>query len=326
MTVYMIKPNLDHPLFEGLYLERRDELLEFWPKDWHKTPWTWEAPRLKDRWPTPPVTGNVRRFNDLPDVNLNTLAFSQRAVDVLRDMLEPNGELLPVKHKIGTFYVYNCTTLVNCLDLERSEFTKYKKTMIISMKRFYFIESLVKDLTIFRLRSESSNVFCTQPFVDRVNQHGLQGFVFIKLWSSEKGSTDWLLEWKRAARKAEKIRPGEGPPVPVKGNTVVIRLYTEKKKASKAETAAANRIMDGIETRLYDAGQAKDQDYFGNIEGHDVVDHEIRIFMSAPDCHRLVEHLRPYLKKLPWKGRYQVLKRFGEYVDIEAREEYVRLD
>jgi hypothetical protein len=51
----------------------------------------------------------------------------------------------------------------------------------------------------------------------------------------------------------------------------------------------------------------------------------VRIFLTCPDCDRLVEKLLPYLRQLPWPRAYQVVKRYGEYVDEEAREEYVRL-
>ncbi len=327
MTIYQILPVFDNPLFSGLYLEDKEDKFWFCPKDWNHPPfWNWESPRLISEWPDPPppAEGHVRSFNDYPGINLGTPAFSQRSVDYLRDLLEPNGELLPVRHSIGIFYVYNCTRLVNCLDLDKSEYSKFKDGQVHGIRRYAFIPEKVIDLTFFRLRPEPLHLYCTQVVLERVKKHGLIGFVFVPVWSEEKNITDYLSERRKAQRKAQTIKPAEGPPVPVKSNTVVIRLYTEKKKAKKAEMAATELIMDDIEAKLYDPNKGE-QDYFGNIEGHDVVDHEIRIFMSAPDCNRLVEHLRPYLKKLPWKGRYQVLKRFGEYVDIEAREEYVRL-
>lgn len=92
----------DNPLFAGLSLknDKYSSLLETWPADWRVNYRTWEPKRLKATWPGPKVVGNVRRFNDCPGVNLTSLAFSQRAVDMLRDILEPNGELLPLRHKM----------------------------------------------------------------------------------------------------------------------------------------------------------------------------------------------------------------------------------
>ncbi|HMP03206.1 MAG TPA: hypothetical protein PKD86_05610 [Gemmatales bacterium] len=240
-------------------------------------------------------------------------------------LLEPNGELLPVQHPIGTYYVYNCTTIVDSLDLEKSVYSTFDDGSILTIDRYNFIPEVVKDLSFFRIRFRLRALLCTQVVVDRVKQYGLQGFVFIKLWSLENGSTDYLSERRKAHREAEKLKPAEGPPLPVKGNAVVIRLYTEKKKAKKVVVAAAEKIMAELEQRLYEPSQTDAASDFGDIEGHDVVEHEIRIFLTTPDCHRLVELLLPYLKKLPWAGRYQVVKRFGEYVDEDAREEYARL-
>jgi hypothetical protein len=86
-----------------------------------------------------------------------------------------------------------------------------------------------------------------------------------------------------------------------------------------------NRILDEIEEEIYepDAGA---EGFYGEVEGHDVVPHEVRIFLSCPDCDRLVERLLPYLRKLPWPRTYQVVKRYGEFVEMGVREEYVRLE
>jgi hypothetical protein len=107
MNVYLIYPVLDNPLYEGLALTDHSELLDFWPANWRPNFQTWQPRSLEATWPTPEVIGNVRTFNDYPCINLSRPAFSQRAVDLLRDILEPNGELLPVRHKIGRYYFYN---------------------------------------------------------------------------------------------------------------------------------------------------------------------------------------------------------------------------
>ena len=83
--------------------------------------------------------------------------------------------------------------------------------------------------------------------------------------------------------------------------------------------------MTHLEKSLYDANQTNPESYFGNVEGNDVVDYEVRVFLSAPDCDRLVAHLLPSFQTLPWPGRFHVVKRRGEYVDAQAPEEYVRV-
>jgi hypothetical protein len=93
MNVYDLMPVLDNPLFDGLALhdEKHSHLLDTWPADWRANYQTWKPVSLRETWPTPEVEGNVRKFNDYPCINLSRPAFSQRAVDMLRDVLEPNG-------------------------------------------------------------------------------------------------------------------------------------------------------------------------------------------------------------------------------------------
>lgn len=327
MNVYELFPVLDNPLFEGLALKdnaKDREWLQTWPANWRANYQTWRPRSLKASWPTLEVVGDVRRFNDYPTVDFRP-AFSRRAVDLLRDILEPNGELLPLRHKIGTFYFYNCTCMTNCVDLTKSSITKLPDGIVSSTEHLVFIDGMLDDLTIFKVRTQLLEIFCTQRFVDRVEKTGLQGFVFAPIWPLPEGVT-YNDERYRVCKLAEKWKPKEGPELPIKGNTVVLRLYCARKKASKQELAAVEEVMTHLDKSLYDENQASAESYFGNTEGHDVVDYEIRVFLSAPDCDRLVAHLMPNLRSLPWPGKVQVLKRRGEYVDVDAPEEYVRLD
>jgi hypothetical protein len=324
MKIYVLEPVCDNPLFEGLALLKRSELLDTEPEDWSKNYRTWQPKLLKKTWPTPRVVGNVRRFNDYPCINMSKPAFSQRAVDLLRDMLEPNGELLPVKHRIGTYYFYNCTRMTNCVNLSKSDTEWFDGNVICSTNGLVFIDKLFKGLTIFKERTVLSEIFCSQIFVDRVEAAGLQGFNFTPIWPLPRGVT-YNDEMYRVAKLARKLKPRGMSELDIKGSTLVLRLYCEKKKASKKEVAAAEAVMAHLEESLYDEDQEGPEDYFGNVEGHDIVEHEIRVFVSAPDCDRLVRHLMPSLRSLPWTGKFHVVKRRGEYVDGDAPEEYVRL-
>src|SRR5262249_26056029 len=149
-------------------------------------------------------------------------------------------------------------------------------------------------LEIFKDRSLPANQLCTQRFVDRVQSAGLQGFIFIPLWPLQPGTT-YHTERYRLCRLAEKWKPNSLTSLEIKGNTVVLRLCCQRKKATKEEVAAAEGVMAHLEKSLYDPSQAQPESYVGNIEGSDVVDFEIRVFISTPDCERLLTHLMPHL-------------------------------
>lgn len=324
MNVYVMQPVTDNPLFGGLALLENGALLKTWPPDWRRNYQTWQPILRKDTWPTPEVIGNVRVHNDYPCINLAFPAFSQRAVDLLRDILEPSGELLPVRHEIGTYYFFNCTRISNCVDLNASKTTKIDGGIISSTERLIFKNEMLDDLIIFKERTLLMEQFCTQRFVDRVEAAGLQGFVFIPIWPLPKGVT-YYDEMYRVNQLAKKWKPKQLEELDIKGNKVVLRLYCASKKASKKELAAVEEVMTLLESRLYNPNQTDPDSYFGNVEGHDVVNHEIRVFFSAPDSDRLVSFLMPQFRALPWPGKYQVVKRRGEYVDVDAPEEYVPL-
>ena len=165
MQIYVLVPAVDNPLFEGLALEERPQILETWPADWRAKYQAWQPKLLTDNWKIPDVVGNVRAFNDYPGINTSP-AFSQRAVDLLRDILEPNGELLPVRHKCGTYYFYNCTHMTNCVDLSRSDTRKIAGGFITTTAKLTFIDEMLEDLTIFKVRTQLTELFCTQRFVE----------------------------------------------------------------------------------------------------------------------------------------------------------------
>ena len=319
MNVYHLHPVTDNPLFEGLALFPDSKLLQTWPMDWSRHPLTWETRVLKATWQVREVEGNVRLFNDYPCINLSYPAFSQRAVDLLRDVLEANGELLPVRHKIGIYYFFNCTHLANAIDVAKSSKTGGG---LPDIGNLVFMEDKLTDLAIFKDRSLPSYQLCTQRFVDRVQTAGLQGFIFIPLWPLQPGIT-YHSERFRLCKLAEKWKPSSLTSLEIKGNTVVLRLCCQRKKATKEEIVAAAGVMAHLEKSLYAPSQAQPETYFGNVEGSDVVESEIRVFISTPDSERLLAHLMPSIQVLPWPGKFYVVKRRGNFMDGQAVEEYV---
>ena len=101
--------------------------------------------------------------------------------------------------------------------------------------------------------------------------------------------------------------------MPIKGNSVVLRFQTAKVKHSKAEKALLAKFMDDIDALLYDP--SADAAFYGSLEGDDRVDWELRLFLSCPNADALVEKLRPWLERMPWKGPLFVMKRYGVYTD-----------
>ncbi len=150
----------------------------------------WTVTLLAPIWTPQPVAGRVDPREDYPCVNLTIPAFSRRAVDALRAFLEPNGELLPLISRVGEYYVYNVTTVADILDHEKSDIEWPPATRVIArqIRRYECIPEKMAGLSIFRLVEEPHLTFVHQVFVDRVRQHGLQGFHFTRLWVQKNSS------------------------------------------------------------------------------------------------------------------------------------------
>jgi len=118
------------------------------------------------------------------------LILSRRGVDELLDLLEPNGEFLPVHcEEDSDVVLFHPTTCLDALDKEKAVvryFDEENKQRPFRVEWHYFIDEKLGDVPIFVLQ-ESPSVYVTNRFVERVRERKLKGFGFRKLWSSELG-------------------------------------------------------------------------------------------------------------------------------------------
>jgi hypothetical protein len=141
--------------------------------------------------------------------------FSRKAVDALYDILEANGEILPLifEGKENEYFAYNVLTVSNAVDEEKSEIDRHPDGDFSHVVRYEFDPTQVAGLTIFKAwlnksprvpnshTCESVDVFVTDPFVKRVQEAGLFGFDFRLKWSGP--TTDDALD---RARRATPLR------------------------------------------------------------------------------------------------------------------------
>jgi hypothetical protein len=124
-----------------------------------------------------------------------TPIFSHRAAEALAELLEGNGELLPLTSNIGEYYAFNITCEVDALDEEHSEFKLYSELYddlgedpdFLLVTRFMLYLDRVADLSIFKLpkRNRKNIPLVTDRFVQRVQEANLQGFAFNQLWTDQ---------------------------------------------------------------------------------------------------------------------------------------------
>ena len=109
-------------------------------------------------------------------------ALSSRAADALRDLLEPNGELLPIRTPVGEYFAYNITRVVAALDRPGTDAEWFDNDRIMADRRLAFHPQVVRDLAFFRIPELRTRAFMTDLVAQRVRQTGLTGFDLRPLW------------------------------------------------------------------------------------------------------------------------------------------------
>jgi hypothetical protein len=145
------------------------------------------------------IPGDYPLVNGFPN-DCITPFFSQQAAAALADLLEGNGELLPLVCDFGQYYAFNITREVEALDEGRSEFKLLSEidpdllsispdaSDILCISRYQFSSEMVAELNIFKLpkRYHAEMPLVTDRFVERVRDANLKGFAFNLLWSSSQ--------------------------------------------------------------------------------------------------------------------------------------------
>jgi hypothetical protein len=102
-------------------------------------------------------------------------------------LLVPNGELLPLDCPDGNYYAYHVTTIIDALDKNTSVANWYdeKRDMVKYFTHVVLNDKLLTNAAIFQIPQSLHDYWVTEPFVERVIQAKLKGFVFNKVWPVE---------------------------------------------------------------------------------------------------------------------------------------------
>jgi hypothetical protein len=319
---------LDNPKYEGFGMGEQASLrgkrnrYEDLDPDFDPKTNEWIIPRLSHIWKPVVVKGRVRPYNDFPCMGLSYPVFSQRAVDALRDFLEPNGELLPLVTSVGSYFVYNCTTVVDIIDFNRSKLNYLNKSTILEIDHLYVYEECLEGLSIFQMRKYPGTCCVMRIVAQRIRQAKLEGFELRRLWPLPEHIPYWLHR-KHPETHDELTAQSAVENRPIKGNSVVLRLALVGENPLPDEKERFDEIADQLDAML--VNPRKNSKYYGNLEIMEFVPWEARYFFSCPDADDLAKKLKPFVVALDWPAQKWLLKRYGEFVDNEATEEPVTL-
>ncbi|HEX8911185.1 MAG TPA: hypothetical protein VF796_02415 [Humisphaera sp.] len=297
-SVYLLGAHVSDPRYRGFdavdtasLLGRRDVYRDFYPSEADG-----ESPRLAGVWRPLRVVGPVRTFNDVPWLGMYIPTFSPRAVAALRDLLEPNGELLPLVSDLGTYHAYNVTTVADVLDYDAADVVWHDVTpWWMDMERYELHAGRLDGLTVFRIREDPHGVYVTEPFVRRVRAAGLKGFAFHLVWPVPADTT-----WRelRTADWQRHHRAGLPPGRTLDDECVSLDLPALPGRLAETDQTAADRVVAALDAALTDRHrEAPPIGWPVNIahEGD-----RWTILLACPDADALLDHLAPILPTLPW--------------------------
>ncbi|SFB49999.1 hypothetical protein SAMN05216312_110173 [Cohnella sp. OV330] len=149
---------------------------------------------------------------DYPKFGSGIVILSERAVTVLKDLIESRGELLKLNHIRFAYYALNILNIVPGLDYKNSEITFFEDGSVWDIRKYAFELERVANESIFKIPERlSTQIFVTDTFRDCVLQHNLTGFRFIELWDSEADPAAQKMQRQRYLERLAEIERTKGP-------------------------------------------------------------------------------------------------------------------
>ena len=116
-------------------------------------------------------------------------ALNFHTVEALSDILQANGQILPLLSEDGDYCVYNVTTLLDALDEDRSVVKRFSSGRIMSVQQFAFRPQIIGAHPIFKIpQLPRAYTFITDAFLSRVQSARLTGLAPKRLWDGTSSS------------------------------------------------------------------------------------------------------------------------------------------
>ncbi len=120
---------------------------------------------------------------DYPTSFIGFPIFSERATTALGNHLTSNGEILPVQCSDGSYFVFNCTRVVDCLDVDSCVGPRFDDGRLITVKKFTFLDQRIEAHSIFIVpQLLQTKIIVSADFVEFAKVAALRGLVFTEIW------------------------------------------------------------------------------------------------------------------------------------------------
>jgi hypothetical protein len=170
-----------------------------------------------------------RKTVDIPPFWDNISIIPQHVVTKIGDLLEQNGELLPLESQDGDFYLYHVTNVLNnVLDIENSyvQWSSLNPSEMTDVYLYTFFKENLRDEMIFKMPLYGTDrlqprCFATNKFKSIVEQNKITGWQFDLIWDSENPdyyNERWTRpeQWERVKQNhKQELEKKNSPTVPL---------------------------------------------------------------------------------------------------------------
>lgn len=127
--------------------------------------------------------------SDLPWLGAHAPVLRPRAVAALGGLLSRYGELLPLACADAELQIFNATSVVDALDLDRSEVVRFADGELMTVALHVFRPDAVDDVHVFKVpQLPRGPVFFSDELVGLAERADLIGVGFRLLWESPADS------------------------------------------------------------------------------------------------------------------------------------------
>lgn len=144
-----------------------------------------------DNW-KPIFFGVVNRKQKLGDlgslVRDDVIIMNQRAVDLLRPLIQGSVELLPYETEVGIYNLVNVLDEGDYLDRTKTDCNRILSNgLCAGINKFVFNADAIRGKHIFRIPDKPTTRFVSDEFIETCRLHKLEGIYLtdkVKVWDS----------------------------------------------------------------------------------------------------------------------------------------------
>lgn len=132
--------------------------------------------------------GADAEFSNTPGLSAHIPVFDKKTVDIMKDYLIGNAEILPIFCEDKEFFAINVTSVLDCIDYDTSEYKTFRDGIrIMRFTKYAFLKDKIENVHIFKIKDEPlRSPFVSDAFRQKILDSNLIGFKFELVWDSDE--------------------------------------------------------------------------------------------------------------------------------------------